>query len=215
MGAACYPIDAKTYEELFMQADKALYIACEKGHNRYVIYDVNKHGTVQTDRARDLSDLYAAAPTQSNAAFAAELVRGMLREKPDVQSVIQRIGEQFGLDGISVFTAPDWSAKYRWGHPVSGAADMLVKADFRRNFSADGVCVIDNVNALEGIADDVYAWLSSENLLGTVLYFAETGGAPFAGISFGLFGRFRKWSTPDTGHLTVLGGLIAGLLENA
>ena len=212
MGAACYPIDARSYEELFKRADKALYIACEKGNNRYVIYDVHKHGEVVTNRARDLSDLYAAAPAQSNAGFAAELVGELLRGKQDIQTVLLRIGEQFMLDGIQIFTAPEWNAAYRWGHPAEGSGELLVLPAFLPNYNTDRVCVIDNINALEGIADDVYAWLMQENLLGTVLYLAERGGKPYAVLSFGLFGRFRKWSTPDVGHLTVLGSVIAALL---
>ena len=70
-----------------MQADKALYIAHEKGHNRYVIYDVEKHGAVQPNRARDYSDLYAVPPVQSNAGFTADLVQEFLHGKPDMQSI--------------------------------------------------------------------------------------------------------------------------------
>lgn len=212
MGAACYPIDAKDYEELFRQADKALYIACEKGHNRYVIYDVAKHGAVQTNRARSFSDLYAAAPEQSNAGFTADFIRTLLTEKLPLLTALQRIGGQFRLDGIQVFTAPEWNAAYSWGHPVSGNGALLVQETFLQSYTPDHVSVIDNINALEGIADEVYAWLSAENLLGTVLYLAEREGKPFAVISFGLFGRFRKWSTADIGYLTVLGAAISGIL---
>ena len=88
MGAACAPTDAKTYEELFRQADKALYIAREKGHNRYVIYDINKHGAVEVSRTRDMSDLYAPAPTQSNAGFTAELVQNLMREQQEILPVL-------------------------------------------------------------------------------------------------------------------------------
>ena len=213
IGAACYPENARTYEELFMQADKALYIAREKGHNRYVIYDVNKHGTVQPNRARDISDLYASAPTQSNAGFTAALIREMLTAKPEIQNVIARIGTQFGLDGIQIFTAPDWQPAYSWGHPVSGSGELLVQEPFINSFTADSICVIDNINALEGLADDVYAWAEQANLLGTVLYLVRQNDAPAAVISFGLFGHFRKWSTPDIGHLNVIGAAVGTLLN--
>ncbi len=214
MGAACYPIDAKDYEELFMQADKALYIAREKGHNRYVIYDVRKHGDVQPNRARSLADLYAAAPTQSRAGFVSDFVRRLITEpeKPGIAGLLAGIGGQFGLDGIQVFAAPDWSAQYSWGHPVSCSAELLVQEPFVQQFSADGVCVIDNINALEGIADEVYQLLVRENLLGTVLCMTERSGKPAVLISFGLFGRFRKWSTQDIGYLTILGSALGTLL---
>lgn len=215
MGAARYPIDAKTYEELFMQADKALYIAHEKGHNRYVIYDVAKHGAVQANRARDYSDLYAAPPQQSNSGFTAELIGSLLTAPSDLQTVIPHIGGQFGLDGIHIFTAPDWQAAYSWGHPLSGSAALLTQPPFVSNFTAEHICVIDNINALEGIADDVFHWMAAENLLGAVLYLHERDGAPAAVIAFGLFGRFRKWSTLDISLLTVLGSALSRLLPNA
>ena len=75
--------------------------------------------------------------------------------------------------------------------------------------------MIDNINALEGIADDVFHWMAAENLLGAVLYLHERDGAPAAVIAFGLFGRFRKWSTLDISLLTVLGSALSRLLPNA
>ena len=209
MGAACYPIDAEDYDTLFMQADKALYIAREKGHNRYVIYDVNKHGAVVPNRERSTADLYAVPPPRSKAGFVAELAESLIKSPPDIQSVIGRIGEQFGIDGIHIFTAPEWRSAYRWGHPVDSSAAVLIDSSLR--FREDGVCVIDNINALEGIADDAYRWFSQENLLGAVLI-RKSGTVPSLMI-FGLFGRFRKWSTHDIGYLTVLGGILSALLE--
>lgn len=212
MGAACYPADAKNYEDLFRQAEKALYIAQEKGHNRYVIYDVNKHGEVEVTRTRDMSDLYAPAPAQSNAGFTAELVRNLTGGKQEILPLLQRIGPQFGLDGIQIFTAPDWKPAYSWGHPVAGTAELLTAEPFLRQYSEDRICVIDNANALEGLADDVYHWMSGENLHGALLYLCEREGRPAAVISFGLFGHFRKWSTPDTGLLTVIAAALSVLI---
>lgn len=213
MGAACYPADARSYETLFGQADKALYIAREKGHNRYVIYDVQKHGAVEVSRTRDMSDLYAAAPTQSNAGFTAALVQKLIcQQKPAIPALLQQIGGQFGLDGIQIFTAPDWQAAYSWGHPAAGAALPFVDGAFLPHFSDDRICVIDNANALEGLADEAYRWMTAQNLLGAVLYLAERDGVPRAVVSFGLFGHFRKWSTPDIGCLTVLGSALSALL---
>ena len=68
--------------------------------------------------------------------------------------------------------------------------------------------MIDNINALEGIDDAVYARLAKENLLGAVLYLAEQDGKPAALAAFGLYGRFRKWSNLDISHLTIIGSML-------
>ncbi|MBE6855070.1 MAG: GGDEF domain-containing protein [Ruminococcus sp.] len=216
IGAACYPIDADNYDALFMQADKALYIASAKGKNRYVIYDVNKHGEALPNRERSVADLYANVPkpTQSKAGFVADTARSLLREEaPDLFSLMQNIGEQFGVDGIHIFAAPEQKAVYSWGHPVNGNAAVLLEEPFARGFGEDSVCVVDNINALENVADDAYRWFAAENMLGAVLYRMMCSGKPMGVIAFGLFGRFRKWSTLDVNHLTVLGGILAALME--
>lgn len=46
IGCAAYPKDADRYTDLFMLADFSLYRAKEKGRNRYIIYDKEKHGTL-------------------------------------------------------------------------------------------------------------------------------------------------------------------------
>lgn len=52
IGSAIYPRDAQNYEDIFMLADFALYRAKEKGRNRYVMFESDKHGVV--DDIRDL-----------------------------------------------------------------------------------------------------------------------------------------------------------------
>ncbi len=46
IGCAAYPKDADNYKDLFMLADFSLYMAKKKGRNRYIIYDKEKHGTL-------------------------------------------------------------------------------------------------------------------------------------------------------------------------
>lgn len=53
IGCAACPKDADNYADLFELADLALYIAKEKGRNRYVIYDREKHGVPK--KVHDLS----------------------------------------------------------------------------------------------------------------------------------------------------------------
>lgn len=47
IGAATFSKDADTYEDVFMLADHCLYIAKEKGRNRYIIYAPEKHGSLE------------------------------------------------------------------------------------------------------------------------------------------------------------------------
>jgi len=47
IGCANYPKDADNYDDLFTLADFCLYRAKDKGRNRYIIYNQEKHGTLE------------------------------------------------------------------------------------------------------------------------------------------------------------------------
>ena len=49
IGVAMYPQDARDYDTLVNIADNALYLAKAKGKNRYIIYDIYKHGELSGD----------------------------------------------------------------------------------------------------------------------------------------------------------------------
>ncbi len=55
IGSACYPMDADNYDDLFMLADHCLYIAKEKGRNRYIIYTEEKHGSLASIRKQEMN----------------------------------------------------------------------------------------------------------------------------------------------------------------
>ena len=52
IGAATFPKDADSYEDIFLLADYCLYMAKDKGRNRYIIYTLEKHGTLETIRQK-------------------------------------------------------------------------------------------------------------------------------------------------------------------
>ncbi|MBQ9327783.1 MAG: GGDEF domain-containing protein [Solobacterium sp.] len=51
-GLATYPINATTYEELFLMVDKALYRGKSKGRNCYIIYLPEKHKDIEIKRLK-------------------------------------------------------------------------------------------------------------------------------------------------------------------
>ena len=52
MGAAKYPDDADNFNDLFVVADFCLYLAKEKGRNRYIFYTPSKHPSLAEIKAR-------------------------------------------------------------------------------------------------------------------------------------------------------------------
>ena len=214
MGVSTYPIDSSDYDELFMQADKALYLAQEKGGNRYVIYDINKHGPVEKDPENKIAFLSSRKDTNEKLAFAAGLSESLVFGRlPDLSVLLEQIRSQFAIDDVCIFAGNDMGLIHSCGNASSRSAGYLLQNGYSERFSGDRIFVIDNVNELEGRDDTAFRQLSDEKIGGAVQYLITEDGIIKGMISFCYIGRFKKWSVSDRNYLAVLGSVITAILK--
>lgn len=214
MGVSTYPVDSSNYDELFMQADKALYLAQEKGGNRYVIYDINKHGPVEKDPENKVAFLGGRKDTNEKLNFAAGLSESLVFGRlPDLSVLLEQIRSQFSIDDVCIFAGNDMGLIHSCGNAASRSADYLLKNGYSERFSGDSIFVIDNVNELEGRDDNAFRQLSEEKIGGAVQYLITEDGIIKGLISFCYIGRFKKWSVSDRNYLAVLGSVISAILK--
>ena len=214
MGVSTYPVDSSNYDELFMQADKALYLAQEKGGNRYVIYDINKHGPVEKDPENKVAFLGGRKDTNEKLNFAAGLSESLVFGRlPDLSVLLEQIRSQFSIDDVCIFAGNDMGLIHSCGNATSRSADYLLKNGYSERFSGDSIFVIDNVNELEGRDDNAFRQLSEEKIGGAVQYLITEDGIIKGLISFCYIGRFKKWSVADISYFTIIGRTVAALLK--
>lgn len=214
MGVATYPVDSESYDELFMQADKALYIAKEKGQNRYVIYDINKHGPVEKDMENKIAFLSGKGEASEKLSFVSGLAENLVLGRiPDISVLLEQVRSQFGIDDICVFSGSDMGLMLSCGNAASKNASYLLENNFTDRFSGDGIFVIDNVNELEGRDDNAFAKLTEQNIGGAVQYLMTEDSMIKGMISFCYIGRFKKWSVADINYFAVIGRTISALLK--
>lgn len=214
MGISTYPIDSRDYDELFMQADKALYIAQQKGMNRYVIYDVNKHGSVEKDIENKIAYLAGKKDVNDKLTFAADLSESLVFGRiPDISVLLEQIRSEFKIDDICVFAGKDMSLILSCGNAASRNAAYLLENGYTERFSGDGIFAIDNVNELEGREDGAFARLTEDNIGGAVQYLMTDDSMIKGMISFCYIGRFNKWSVTDINYFAILGRIITAILK--
>ncbi len=214
MGVATYPVDSESYDELFMQADKALYLAKEKGQNRYVIYDINKHGPVEKDIGNKIAFLSSKGEATEKLGFVSGLAENLvLGRVPDISVLIEQVRSQFDIDDICVFSGSEMGLMLSCGNAASKSAAYLFENNYTDRFSGDGIFVIDNVNELEGRDDNAFAQLTSENIGGAVQYLITEDNMIKGMISFCYIGRFKKWSVTDINYFAIIGRTISALLK--
>lgn len=214
MGVSAYPKDSSDYDELFMQADKALYIAQQKGQNRYVIYDIEKHGPVEKDVENKIVYLSRKDPSNETLGFMGQLVESLvLGRLPDISVLLEQIRSQFAIDDICVYAGKDMNLVLSCGNAQSKNAAYLFENSYTERFTGEGVFVIDNVNELEGRDDNAYAQLTSQKIGGAVQYLMTENNVIKGMISFCYINRFKKWSVSDISYLSIIGRTVTALLK--
>ncbi|HRR77992.1 MAG TPA: GGDEF domain-containing protein [Ruminococcus sp.] len=214
MGVSTYPVDSKDYDELFMQADKALYIAQQKGKNRYVIYDIDKHGPVEKDIGNKIVFLGSRDNATEKLSFMGQLSESLVLGKvPDISVLLEQIRTQFAIDDICIFAGNEMNLILSCGNAQSRNAPYLFENHYTERFSGDGVFVIDNVNELEGRDDNALAVLTEQNIGGALQYLMTEDSIIKGMISFCYTGRFKKWAVSDINYLTIIGRTVTALLK--
>ena len=211
MGTAAYPYDADSYQQLFMTADKALYIAKEKGKDRYVIYNKEKHGeinhqvnTISTGSSLGLS----SAPGKASAV--GNLISDYaLSGKITLMEALEIIGKKFELDRIGIFAGDNLSCLYSWPESdEKNDALYILNERYSENFSDDNVFVIDNTDILEGRYSEAFSRLIRNGVNAAVQYVYREDGKVKGLMTYELLGHYKKWPQMDVNFMNVLSKII-------
>lgn len=215
IGVSTYPTDSDNYDILFMQADKALFIAKEKGKNRYVIYDANKHGKIETDIEHKIAYLSQNQNFDSHIKYIGTLTDRIISGNlPDINILLDEIKAEFDIDCICIFSGEKMDIiKASSKDSPELDAPYILNPQYSEKFSDDNILVIDNVNELEGRADEAFKILSSQNIFGTVQYLITEDDRIKGLISYNYINRFKKWSVTDTNCLTIISRIISSYLK--
>jgi hypothetical protein len=98
MGIAKHPEDGKTFNDLFMIADKALYIAKDKGKNRYIIYRPELHDSIDVVGRQTETGIYPIYIKTLKNVMRELLVDG----SENIVRILGNVKEAFGLGAIAV-----------------------------------------------------------------------------------------------------------------
>ena len=219
-GISSYPVDGENIETLFAKADKALYIAKEKGKNRHIIYDENLHGGIEGDYMESQAVSYAIS-REKKRDFISSLVLGLSRKGIDYlirsRSVQNDIRTVFDLDGISLISDSGAEAlctngKYVIENIRREEATSFDFTGFARVGGDDHTYVLNNTESLKDINPYMYERLKTMEIGACVVCVAYSGDAPYSLMTFDVFNKIRKWSQSDIDLISIIGNLSATLI---
>lgn len=218
IGVSRYPKDGESFDILFGKADKALYIAKEKGKNRHIIYDEAIHGAYTEDSVQVQSVAYVVSRDKRRKSLV-ELMSNINKNGAqyvtDNEEELKRIRNLFDLDGITIYTDFGERVLCRNGAymcEASDRAELFEDKKYKALFEEDDVFVASNIAKMKSVSDTVYRDAAKQEIGACIRCVARLEDKPFVMIDFDIFNCNRKWSDNDIEMLSLIGCCLGRMI---
>lgn len=168
IGAAVFPKDAENYNELFEITDHCLYLAKEKGRNRYIIYTAEKHGTLEEIRLKQKNTRKINERDLSYGDVIVKMFNMALHDKGStIEQYMSEFAEVFGLQNVMLFVGEPFKHRYSAGSDAikdKVATDFVVRIldspELEQYFALDDFVVINRPEMIPPFAHKIKEFLN-------------------------------------------------------
>lgn len=219
MGVANYPLNGRDYEELFAKADKALYIAKDKGKKRYIIYNEAMHDNYSVGDSAVRTVAYTISGEKRTSVLSRIVNELALKGKEALASGdLQRlIVEVFDLDGITIYAKGGReriSVTGQYHQDIDVLIEGYIQTGYYKSYNENGIGIDGSMNVIMSRNQNAYEYLARTEIGAFVHSISYKEESPEIFISFDIFNRNRKWSDVDVEELSIIGKLIGTVLLN-
>lgn len=213
MGIATYPEHGNSYDEIFQLADRMLYIAKNKGKNRYVIYTPEIHSVTPSltlDSAE--SSAYESLQEDQTGVMRRLIEDFFVRRVVPYSVQLNEIGWGFKLDEI-VMVYGDMKVSSTWNH--KGVFDDIEGPEFLnpdplllQSFDKNNILAANGIFNLEGISPAFARLMTERGIKSALFYKMVRNGTMFGYIMFAKKNRGQMWSEYDKTLLASISKII-------
>ena len=210
IGVSAYPEHGDNYKDLLSIADKCLYIAKEKGKDRYIIYRPEMHSDIETGLVKKNISSYDEQSKSIN-----RVIKSLFKEgESAIDESLKDIVKSFDLDSIDIFYGDMDSALYTCGKYPSGlkARDFLADSSYMDMFDLNGVYVLNLLHSLRHTHGAIFNMLDEKKCM-SMIQIALPVDDPKYFFSCNMLNRNHKWSDAEVSNLGLFGSLIYEILN--
>lgn len=184
IGVSRNKVDSHDFKELYRIADRALYLAKEKGKNRYIIYKPELHGAFRLSEGdRDLTDIKEAFYSERDLfAFNRSLADLVLKGSGELTDVLEKMAHVLTVSRVRVF----WGGKAIGAYPLSLMEDKYNEACFEREeyvqLFRNDMLQIGNLNALEYTMPEAYQLYREKNVCSVLQHYLRDAEGNIRGL---------------------------------
>ena len=215
MGVCKYPDNGSDYDSLFNKADKCLYIAKNKGKNRYIIYDAQKHGDFLDDMGRKGFSMAPIKKGETLAQEVADMSIDLIKNGSSVlDNVLQRACKAFEIEGIRIYNGTTGRLIEYYGNYVKlpDINDIVNTKEFLGMFDKNHYMTIVYTSNIESFNKKLYDETIQSNIGGMIYsYFTNQAGDNII-ASYDTFNKGFRWNESDKNYIMTLTKVIASVL---
>ena len=215
MGVATYPDHGADYESLFEIADKMLYLAKQKGKNRYIIFTPEIHSQYLVSNKED----FPTVPVLSNETkeeLVLKLIENLLY-KPIIPHIdaVSEIGKVFALDEISMFIdrldMPEnyWQLKRSMSFNENIHANFIGNQSLFDKLAKSPVLVVDHVEDIENIYPEMFDYFKQRGINSAVIINVSGPKAKAYMTLYKMSIQSRKWTEQDLAYFKFIGKIFS------
>ena len=215
IGVCLYPDYGSDYDSLVNKADKCLYIAKNKGKNRYIIYDPAKHADFIDDMGRKG---FSMAPvmkgenlSQEIADMAIDIVKNGVEA---VERALPRVCKAFEIDGVRVYNATkgkliSYSGEY---NKLPDILDIIKTDKFMSKFEDKHYVTIVYTSNIESFYKELYDAIVECNIGGMIYSYFKNDDGDNIVVFYDTFNKSFRWNESDKNYIMTLTRIIASAL---
>jgi len=199
MGAAAFPEHGKSFKEVMEIADKMLYLAKEKGRNRYVIFTPEMHQEFIEPHG-DKDDIKSAFSMEFDKIGIVQFMMDdyLRRGTSSNEVAFSNVGNSFKLGEILIVYEMG-KVGFRWTPQEISYGDEDLKwiklgEDFFRHFDSNNLFVVDLLAQLDTKDPVLKDKLIKRNIQSALFYKLRDKGRAEGYILFAKMGQRQKWS---------------------
>ncbi len=186
MGISRSRLNSNIYDELYKIAERVLYIAKQKGKNRYIIYKPEMHGQIlsdsfEADYNSGAEKVYSDIDLYKTAKLLANIVSDGVKALPQL---LEQFSRTLMVDRITIFWGEDYSI-FATSSPDTD--DMITYPKIMNNnrylnqFS-DDMFLIGNINLIKGNLPEIYNFLQELGIASTMQHLLRDRDGNICGL---------------------------------
>ncbi len=219
LGTAMWPTDANDYETLLKLSDKCLYIAKEKGRNRFIIYKKEKHGTLSyVDLNSKAISIMPNISTTKKSEHICGIIDSLINS--DREAVFDNIiktadtlSKYYLFDKCMIFYGDDLKNIYSYNATDEDLKIISLLDKYKDLFDKRNMLIVGNYISMEIKNIDLYNFFYNTKNHSAIQYLIKENNIVKGLIFISTYEHSNKWSDVDINYLAIIFSLIAKSLN--